>query len=340
MGISLKTHKMIWGRAANRCAFPDCRRELVMDASETDDESLVGEACHIVARDPSSSRGNSLLSPKQRDKYANLILLCRVHHKLVDDQPNTYSVQHLVEMKAAHEKWVRDSLQEFDAAKQHDDELYAEYIEEWVKRADLDNWLAWSSNVLGNGQPHMSTARDKEIEDLRTWLFSRIWPKRYSELEATFENFRRILQDFQETFHQHAKKEGVEGEILETEKFYQIDNWDPPRYKQLARQFDFHVALVQDLMLELTRAANYICDGVRQFISPMFRLREGLILVESGLYIDMTFKQHRLEYRGEECVLYPYPGLNQFKKDRKNRDLHFGEGISADDPEFRVGGNE
>jgi hypothetical protein len=51
MSISLKTHKMLWGRAANRCAFPECRRELVMDASETDDESLVGEECHIIARE-------------------------------------------------------------------------------------------------------------------------------------------------------------------------------------------------------------------------------------------------------------------------------------------------
>jgi hypothetical protein len=41
MTISLKTHKMLWGRAASRCAFPGCRRELVMDASPTDDESLI-----------------------------------------------------------------------------------------------------------------------------------------------------------------------------------------------------------------------------------------------------------------------------------------------------------
>lgn len=340
IGISLKTQKMLWGRAANRCAFPDCHRELVMDVSETDEESLIGEACHMVAREPSGPRGNSSLPIEQRDKYDNLILLCRVHHKLVDDQPNTYTVQRLVEMKATHEKWVRESLQEFDAAKQYDDELYAAYVEEWVKRADLDNWLAWSSNVLGSGQPHMSTARDKEIEELRTWLFSRIWPKRYPKLEAAFENFRRVLQDFQETFHQHTIKVGMKGEALWTKKFYQIDDWDPPRYKQLARQFDFHVALVEDLMLELTRTANYICDWIRQFISPMFRLHEGLVLAESGPYMDMTFKEHRLEYRGEERVLYPYPGLDQFKRDRKNRDLHFGEGISADDPEFRVGGDE
>lgn len=331
---------MLWGRAANRCAFPDCRRELVMDAIEPDDESLVGEVCHIVAREPFGPRGNSSLSPEQRDKYNNLILLYRVHHKLVDDQPNTYTVQRLVEMKAVHEKWVRESLQEFDPEKQRDDELYAAYIEEWVKRADLDNWLAWSSNVLASGQLRMSTARDKELEELRTWLFSRIWSNRYPELEAAFENFRRVLQDFQETFREHAKKVGVEGEALWTEKFYQIDDWDPPRYEQLARQFGFHVALVEDLMLELTRAANYICDRVRQFVSPAFRLREGLILAESGPYMDMTSPLRHLEYQGKERVLLPYPGLDKFKKDRKKRDLHFGESISADDPEFRVGGDK
>ena len=32
MSISLKTHKMLWGRAANKCAFPECRKDLVVDA--------------------------------------------------------------------------------------------------------------------------------------------------------------------------------------------------------------------------------------------------------------------------------------------------------------------
>jgi len=110
MSISLKTHKMLWGRAASRCAFPGCRQELVMDASQTDDESLIGEACHIVAQSPSGPRGDSPLTPEQHDHYDNLILLCRNHHKRVDDQENTYTVQCLLEMKAAHEKWVRETL--------------------------------------------------------------------------------------------------------------------------------------------------------------------------------------------------------------------------------------
>lgn len=329
MGVSLKTYKMLWGRAANRCAFPGCRRELVMDASETDDESIVGDACHIVAPEPSGPRGDSALLFEQRGKYANLILLCKVHHKLVDDQPSTYTVRRLLKMKASHEKWVRESLQEFDATKQRDDELYAAYIEEWVNRADLDNWRAWSSAVLGS-QPWMTTVRANKIEELRDWLFSRIWPKRYPELEAAFENFRCVLSDLQETFLEHAEKVGPEGQTLRTEKFYHI-TWVSPRYDELLREYNFHCDLVTDLMLELTRAANYICDRVRQFISPMFRIKEGLITLISGPHQGKTgivFENLRTEYRGEERVLCPYPGLEQFKKDRESRDIHFGKGTS------------
>src|SRR5579871_6459605 len=145
MSISTKTHKMLWGRAANRCAFPECRRELVMNASETDDESLVGEECHIIAREHNGPRGGSSMTAQERDKYSNLILLCNVHHQLIDDQPNTYTVEYLKALKASHEQWVRESLQGFDPIKQREDEYYASLVDEWVTRADLDNWLAWTS---------------------------------------------------------------------------------------------------------------------------------------------------------------------------------------------------
>lgn len=322
MSVSLKTHKMLWGRAANRCAFPDCHRELVMDASETDDESLIGEGCHIVAKEPLGPRGDSPLSLEQREKYGNLILQCNIHHKLIDDQFNTYTVQILHEMKATHEDWVRSSLEGFDEVKQREDELYADYIEEWTKQADLDNWLNWSTWVFGGGETGMSKARDVEIRRLNEWIFSRIWPSRYLELEAAFENFRRVLQDFRETWATHAIER--DGRLV-TERFYKVRNFDHDRYHQLVRQYEFHVALVHDLMLELTRSANYVCDRIRKFIEPTFRLREGVLIVQSGMHSDMSNHSHRPEYKGEDRVLYPYKGLESFKKDRFSRDEHFGD---------------
>lgn len=321
MSITLKTHKMLWGRAANRCAFPGCRRELVMDASETDDESLIGEACHIVARESSGPRGESLLTEEQRDKYGNLILLCNLHHKVVDDQTNTYTVQILNEMKAAHENWVRSSLQGFDEVKQRDDELYAGYIEEWDKRADIENWLNWTSWIFESGNQTLSITREKELRELSVWIFSRIWLSRYPELNASFENFRRILQDFIRTFSKHSIEKN--GRLM-TEQFYRSEHYNPDYHKQ-ADEYEFHVYLLQDLILELTRAANYICDRVRQFIDPTYRLREGVLMVQSGMHSDWSYHHHRPEYKEHERDLYPYNGLDKFKMDRFTRDEYFGD---------------
>jgi hypothetical protein len=58
-----------------------------------------------------------------------------------------------------------------------------------------------------------------------------------------------------------------------------------------------------DLGLELTRAANYICDKVRQYIDPVFRLHEGVALL--GSWNDPL----RTEYQGDERISYPYTGL-------------------------------
>ena len=100
---------------------------------------LSAKECHIISS--GSRTGTSWeilpLASGSRDQYDNLILLCNLHHKVIDDQPNTYHVQALKEMKASHEKWVRASLQDFDPARQHDDELYATLIEDWMRFANV-----------------------------------------------------------------------------------------------------------------------------------------------------------------------------------------------------------
>lgn len=323
MTISSKTRKMLWGRAANRCAFVDCRRELVMDETETDDESVIGDECHIVARESDGPRGVSDLSGEARDKYDNLLLLCKVHHKIIDDQPNTYDVTLLKKMKQEHEAWVRDSLS-LDQARQRDDETYMTYIDKWEELLDLNNWNSWSSLVLGGGQPGLSTAQDSKLNEIRSWLLGRIWPGRYLELEAAIINFRHVLEDFYTVFHEHAELRGRGDDVLKTRKFYKIREWDTVRYNKLAAEYDYHVDLVQDLLLELTRATNYVCDKVREFIMPGYRLAAGAVLVTSGPHMDFKYHTYRVEYRGEERTLRPYPGLEQFKRNRTNRDRCFG----------------
>lgn len=320
MSIPVKTQKMLWGRAANRCAI--CRNELVMDASETDDDSVVGEACHIVASSPDGPRGDSPLTQEQRDKYANLILLCNVHHKQIDDQHIAFSVRRLGTIKATHEDWVRTQLG-FDTTKQREEEFYAAVLDEWESRIDLDNWINHASSILCNGQPSIDKELFKALEEVRGWLLSRHWPGRYPAIESAFLNFRLVVQDFCTTFNENA--EPMWGTSLQTKKFYKISQWNPGLYQKLSNDFDYHVALVCDLMLEITRSINYVCSSVRDGLMPSYRSKEGATLIQSGPLMDLSYRTYRVEYRDAERIAYPYPGLAQFKIDRESRDIHFGE---------------
>jgi HNH endonuclease len=323
MPISAKTRQMLWGRAAGLCAFPQCRLHLVVDSTETDDETLIGEACHIVAESLDGPRGQSPLTAEQRDKYGNLILLCRNHHRQIDTQIETYPVERLQQLKLDHESWVRSSLPGYDAAKQRDDEIYAGYVDDWASKVDLDNWRAWSSNVLSHGQPSMRLDQDEALWEARRWLLSRIWPQRYSSLEGALRNFLSVLNDFQVLFRQHATEKG---KILRTDRFYKTPNWDEEEYRRLLREYEFHVALVEDLMLELTRAANLVCDEVRATIQPSYRMKEGHLLVEYGPVLnDLSFITSLTLYREDDKATGLYPGLEKFKKVRFKRDKWFGE---------------
>jgi len=328
MSISLKARKMLWGRAANRCAFPDCRRELVMDATETDDESIIGEECHIVAREDDGPRGDSSFLVENRDKYDNLILLCSTHHKVIDDQQKTYTVEVLKKLKRDHIDWINSSLN-IDKEKQADDEVYSTYIDEWSQLSDIDNWKSWSSWVLGSGQPRLYKNQEQQLQQLKLWLLSRVWPKRCPELESAFDNYRIVLNDFLLVFHQHSAENN---DLYSTEKFYKkLDRWDPKAHMELLEEYEFHVDLVQDLMLELTRAGNFVLDKVRNYIVRNYRLQEGTLLVESGPFMDFSYRTYRVEYRGDERTLVPYPGLKKFKSIRIDRDKSFGAGVNVEE---------
>jgi hypothetical protein len=103
---------LLWARAAGMCSHPDCRKKLVQAATESNRAASIGEAAHIVAHVPGGPRGDSPIPAADRDRYANLILLCPNHHSLIDDQPETYTVDTLRTWKAEHEAWVDASTAE------------------------------------------------------------------------------------------------------------------------------------------------------------------------------------------------------------------------------------
>lgn len=83
-----------------------------MGRTASDGEAVVGDECHIVSGSPGGPRHDPSVTADRIDEYPNRILLCRVHHKLVDDQSETYTTDLLLQLKEQHEAWVADQLSE------------------------------------------------------------------------------------------------------------------------------------------------------------------------------------------------------------------------------------
>jgi hypothetical protein len=102
--------KILWGQAGGRCAFPNCRLELIQDETKMDPKRVIGKIAHIVADSDDGPRADPEMSEDERRREPNLILLCGTHHDIVDVQPNTYTIDDLRSWKADHLAWIRSRL--------------------------------------------------------------------------------------------------------------------------------------------------------------------------------------------------------------------------------------
>ena len=111
MSLSIHDRKILWARAGNRCSYnyegEVCDQELVI--SEGGQLILVGEECHIVGEKPGASRYRA--NYQGINAYANLILMCRKHHKIIDDNEQKYTIAILQDMKQLHEASVIERIQ-------------------------------------------------------------------------------------------------------------------------------------------------------------------------------------------------------------------------------------
>jgi hypothetical protein len=328
MGISLRTHKILWGRSGGKCAI--CKNDLIISPTDlNDDPSVTGDEAHIIARKESFSRGDyDSLSSEERDHYSNLILLCKVHHKLIDDQPASFTVERLRELKSGHEEEVKSKWTDVEIRRQQDEIIYADYIDEWAKKADPENWLFTSSRLTSADNLALPKEWYQNQKEFLLWLLGRVWLRRYPVLENALLNYGAVLQDFLSVFDKHVDWDNDDGDFVLTRRFYKIE-WAPERYHHLVEEYNAHECLVCDLFFELTRAANYICDRVRETIYPGYRLKKGVLLIQRhSVGFQMKTVHARIEYRDTERTEVPYPGLDEFKKIRYTRDY----ALNPEDP--------
>lgn len=108
MPIKVKTRKILWSKAGNRCAI--CKCQLVEKLENHKLDFIVGEECHIISSKIKGPRGQVVLSSNDYDIYDNLILLCANHHKLIDEFPETFTFEILKILKNTHEQWIKEAI--------------------------------------------------------------------------------------------------------------------------------------------------------------------------------------------------------------------------------------
>ena len=301
MAITLQNRKILWGRSGNQCAFPECNQELHQMVG-SDGSTVIGEECHIEARSVGGPRYNKNLTEKQVDSFDNLILLCPVHHTIIDRNPQEYTTVVLKKMKADHENKVRRALED----KSEFDNLYYESVIEYLDMTlDFNRWDTWTSFFLSADGPMCTDKTANNIDEAKRYILGRVWYGRYPELERAIKDLHTILADFETVFYSHAEH-NIGG--YQTERFYRIKPYDFREADKLAIKYREHVILVYNLVYELTRAANQICDLTRRYVNPSYRLSEGKLLIYDKCP----------EYREGET----YPGLEEFKSVCKTRDVH------------------
>lgn len=106
-GLRRKDELLLAARSAGLCQFRGCSERLTEDQLTRSSDNF-GAFAHIVAHSPDGPRGDKVRSPLLSDNIENFMVLCLVHHKLIDgDNWRDYPEPMLLEMKAEHEARIR-----------------------------------------------------------------------------------------------------------------------------------------------------------------------------------------------------------------------------------------
>lgn len=140
---SIPTIKSLFALSGNLCAYPNCAEALIGE-----DGAVLAEICHIEAAEVGGERYNPRQTDEERRSFANLIVLCRKHH-VVTNNEDVYTVTKLKQMKSDHESKYKDGG--FSISESNAKVLQGISISNNIS---VNN--SHGANVLGIGEQHIT----------------------------------------------------------------------------------------------------------------------------------------------------------------------------------------
>lgn len=180
--IPERTKLRLWGKAAGRCEYEGCNQALWLDAL-TKVEFNSAYLAHIIADRSDGPRGDPVLAKQLKRDPSNLMLICDVHHRLIDHEDIAgHPVDRLRRMKASHEARI-ELLSAIGPDKQSHVLLYGANI--GVHRSNISlakaaeamvpDWYPAESRAIELGFANSSyTDRDPAFWDLESTHLRRL----------------------------------------------------------------------------------------------------------------------------------------------------------------------
>lgn len=202
--------------------------------------------------------------------------------------------------------------------------LAIELLEEWDAL-----WWGRLADGLIQPTPRISQQGMEGLEAFQVWAASRAGSPR-SFVAAAVANVSRVVDDLSGAFDYEAEfKDGY----FAVRKWYR-DFFHARRYREVA-DYEVHVRLIHNLVIELIRAVNLVIERVRQ--------ADRNLLADHPLAVVAVGPDHRpmqaVEYSEEAvAVPQPYPGLRAFPAATARRDPggfgHHGDDTPRTQEEF------
>ena len=264
--------------------MPECRKELVADASRVVPSKaiLLGENCHIVAESEEGPRGSSDLSEKDRNRYPNLILLCANHHTIIDQDPDSWSIEKLHQIKADHEIWVETQL---TVSKEESEETqyYTSMVNKITEELILGQWGWVCDNAF------RCILVEEFVDGINSFCeiaHRAVWPSGYDELRDSIINLSERLYSYLQHFMTLAiYREGKPAHFREDKRWKKTWREDYDEYAEKSKRWEEKTV---NLLTNVVIALNEYAQAVRASLNSSYFLYEGkFMLIDSvGISTD------------------------------------------------------
>lgn len=274
MSIPEKDVKILWAKAAGRCSMPDCRKIVIASTSTSvpSQNTLIGENCHIIGEKNTekSPRGISNLPLPDRNRYPNLILLCRNHHKIIDTDEKEWTTEKLHQIKSDHELWVETSLSDYE---DEDDKWYSDLINLITEKYILNQWEYICDHAFRN-----ILAQDfaDGISDVSQYIFKALFPKTKLKLDKSIMNLDFHASKY--INHYLGNSYLDDNNFYRARKFYKEINPNPNYHTDMEKYNEWEKISTQ-LLFNFTHALNEFSDQVRESINKNYLKYQGKFIV-------------------------------------------------------------